>query len=191
MKVITKDYLVEQFKNFFDKKIKPIKNDGVPVGASFKFEGETIPDGYIEEDELKASEITYDNATSGLESTNVQSATDELSQNLTELGKVHKTLLTISNKSTKGLLVRQGNFVYFNSVEDASSVASGTVTVATIPVGYRPTKTIRLPISNTTLNAFITINALGTVSEYSQSASTSTRNDAYFGIWYTEDEIPS
>lgn len=118
--------------------------------------------------DIAASEVTYDNTTSGLSETDVQGAIDSLSNSLTQ--KTSTLTLPTSQYSTTPLntIERSGNTVVvclYAVVSNAITGMSGLI--ATLPVGYRPTANIHRTIygsyGGNVGNYYIRINTDGTI----------------------------
>lgn len=101
--------------------------------------------------------------------------------------------LTISNKGANGAVVtRYGNIVVFTSPGDATGVTAGSVTVGTIPTGYRPNQTYRVPVSNRTSGlAFVNFAPNGEISHYNDITYNAAINDSYCATWITTEAFPA
>lgn len=126
---------------------------------------------------------------------NSTSTTDSLSANQgriiwNRINENKSANVTISNKGTAATVYRNNNVVWFMSLQDATSIQAGGKTVGTIPAGYRPTQTIRLPVANNTSNMFVEVYSNGTINHYSQNAFSSATNDTYWGCWITNNTYP-
>ena len=61
---------------------------------------------------------------------------------------ISSVAVSLSKKNQPAHLYKQGNMVWLSSLEDFTSLPSGTTVLGTIPEGYRPANGIRIPISN-------------------------------------------
>lgn len=77
-------------------------------------------------------------------------------------------------------------------MHDANNIKSGSTTVGTIPVGFRPITNAMTNIPNdNNRNAWITFLTNGNISEYSSLEKTTITNNAYNCIWFTSDPMPN
>lgn len=105
---------------------------------------------------------------------------------LAKLLTVESRLITISYKNSSGLLIKSANVVQFLTTDDWRSLpAGGYTTVATLPVGWRPSRVLYVPEA-TKANAFLRIDANGAIQTYNSNTAASTMNGRYLATWIVE-----
>lgn len=98
---------------------------------------------------------------------------------------IRRAYVNITGKSARATLFKYGRVVYFTSPQDGT-YSSGTTTIGTIPVGYRPPVELRVPIGNDARNSrFVIFQASGAILHYANNASSSNANYGFTACWIT------
>lgn len=103
---------------------------------------------------------------------------------------ISSTEVTLSKKNTTAKLYKQGSMVWLSSLEDFTSLPSGTTALGTIPEGFRPANGVRIPISNRASDYstyyYVDINYSGAISVvWGGSAKTSAFNGTFQTSYYS------
>ncbi len=111
----------------------------------------------------------------------------ELVKNILQHFVISSTSINISYKNGPMSLTKYGNVVFMSCLYDWSNLPTGSVTVGTIPQGYRPVQGCRYgETSNIMVTMFINTNGEILVYNYNGSV-TSAMNGGYCGTWITAE----